>query len=120
MIDTQTLKYVRILINDPSQAIFDDDTIASVLEFEGHPKLAAAQLLDRIAVTEVLLSKKITTQDLSTDGPAVAEALRKLAAQLRQQYADETSETAWGIASWNAATISPAGPPEGTERPWGL
>lgn len=44
---------------------------------------AAADALDAIATSEALTSKKIRTQDLSTDGPAVAAELRKQAATLR-------------------------------------
>ena len=46
---------------------------------------AAADALDAIATSEVLVSKVIRTQDLSTDGPKVADALRKQATALRAQ-----------------------------------
>lgn len=49
---------------------------------------AAADALDAMSTSELLASKKIRTQDLSTDGPAVAAELRKKAAELRAR-ADE-------------------------------
>lgn len=53
---------------------------------------AAADALDAIATSETLISKKIRTQDLTTDGPAVAADLRKRAAQLRHQAIDKEAE----------------------------
>lgn len=53
---------------------------------------AAADALDAIATSESLISKKIRTQDLSTDGPAVAADLRKRAAQLRHQAIELEAE----------------------------
>ena len=61
----------------------------------------AARALRTIAASEVLLAKKITTQDLSTDGPAVAAELRKQAAGLRaraDQQSAKVNEEAWGLA----------------------
>lgn len=72
----------------------------------GGPLWGAADALDAIATTEVLLSKKLQTKDLSTDGPAVAAELRKQATALRTRAkADlaKVTEEAWGIASWSTA-----------------
>lgn len=52
---------------------------------------SAADVLDATATSEVLLSKKIRTQDLTTDGPAVAAELRKQAQVLRDK-ADKQDE----------------------------
>ena len=109
--------YVRLLIGDPSGDVVTDEDITVMLTYEGHPKLAAAQLIDRIAGSELLLSKKIRTQDLSTDGPAVAKELRELAAALRRQYAEERAESAWAIASWQMPSGDGLQRPEGTEWP---
>lgn len=49
---------------------------------------AAADALDAMATSELLASKVIRTQDLSTDGAKVAAELRKQAAGLRAR-ADE-------------------------------
>ena len=45
------------------------------------PRLLAA--LDAMATSDILISRKIRTQDLQTDGPAVAAALRALGQALR-------------------------------------
>lgn len=52
---------------------------------------AAADALDAMGTSELLESKKIRTQDLSTDGPAVAASLYKKAAELRLR-ADEADD----------------------------
>lgn len=88
---------VRLLIGDTDALIFTEQEILGLLALEdGHPHRAAAQALETIAITEALLSKKIKSQDLETDGPAVAETLRKLAAQYRQRAADDESAAAGG------------------------
>lgn len=86
--------YLQLLIGDPHNQVFSDDDLRMVVKREPSLKLAAAQLLDMLAGSELLMSKKITSQDLTTDGPAVAAELRALAAELRRQDAE-----AWGIAA---------------------
>lgn len=83
---------IRAFIADPGDPLHGDTTLLSdeqlqaFLDLEGNNvKRAAADALDAIAVSEVLVSKKITTQDLSTDGPAVAKSLHDQAASLREQ-----------------------------------
>lgn len=86
---------VRLLIADidESKPIFDDDAIKGYLAVANDSiKRAAADALDAIASSEALLSKKITTQDRSADGPAVADALRKHAAALRARAAEEEAK----------------------------
>jgi hypothetical protein len=81
---------VRLLITDINDAdpLFTDDQIEAFLATEAaNVKLAAATALEVIARSEALISKKITTQDLSTDGPAVAAELRASAKALRDQVA---------------------------------
>lgn len=81
-------RQVRLLIADTDEAnyLFTAEQIADFLAINGdNVRRAAAQALETIAANEAMVSKKIRTQDLSTDGPAVAEALRKLAAELRRQ-----------------------------------
>lgn len=83
---TSALGQVRLLIADLDEAafIFTDEILTGYLGLNGDSvHRAAADALDAIATTEVLLAKKIRTQDLSTDGPAVAAELRKQAAALR-------------------------------------
>lgn len=52
-------------------------------------KRAAADAIDALANNEALILKKIKTEDLETDGPALANSLRAGARQLRQQADDE-------------------------------
>ena len=88
---------VRLLIDDTHTVqVFTTDEIAAFLDMNaGSVPRAAAQALMMIAGSEARLSKKITTQDVSTDGPAVAKELRELAKQLRSQ-ADQEDEAAAG------------------------
>jgi len=91
------IKHVRVLIADmATPPLIDDQTLQTYLEMQGWEDgarwavyRAAADALEAIAVSEVLVSKVIRTQDLSTDGAKVAEALRKLAAGLRDQADNE-------------------------------
>ena len=116
---SEDLEYVRLLIGDtsttPAEQLFSDQDLEVVCQREGDLKLAAAQLLDRVAGSELLLSRKITSQDLTTDGVAVARELRALAQQLRDQYRQALDDGAWGIAPFQFA--APASRPEATEFP---
>lgn len=86
---------VRLLITDqdPDERLFSDEEILGFLALEVGVKRAAAAALDVIASSEVLVSKVITTQDRSTNGAAVADALRKHATALRVQADQEDAET---------------------------
>lgn len=50
---------------------------------------AAADILLALAANEALISKKIRTEDLSTDGPAVAAELRRMADSFKAKQKDE-------------------------------
>lgn len=79
---------VRLLIpdTDPGAQLFDDDDLQSFLDLEGGDvRYAAAQALDVAASSEVMVSKVIKTQDLSTDGTKVSADLRARAESLRDQ-----------------------------------
>ena len=96
------IDYVRLLIGDAvADPILSDDELMTLIQRGGGALYAAADALDAIATSEVLISKKISTQDLSTDGPAVAAELRKQAAALRaraDQQVAKVNEEAWGMA----------------------
>ncbi len=93
MSEYEQIEWVRLLIDDPETGgVFDLSEIRLFLTTAGHPLLAAADALDVLATSEVRLSKKITTQDLTTDGPAVAAELRKQAEALRARYARQKAE----------------------------
>ena len=84
---TLPLGKVRLLILDtsdvPADRLFDDAQLDAFLDMAGHSvKRTAAMALRTVALSEALLSKKIRTQDLQTDGPAVAAELRAQAAAL--------------------------------------
>lgn len=79
---------MRLLTTDVDEAfpILTDEQYAAFLALEGdNVKRGAAAALEAMSTSETLRSKKITTQDLSVDGPAVAEDLRKRAKLLRDQ-----------------------------------
>lgn len=82
---------VRLLIPDTVEAdlLFTDEQVTAFLAMEGGVKKAAALALETVASSEVMVSKVIKTQDLSTDGAKVSDALLKRAAALRQQADDE-------------------------------
>lgn len=87
--DPKDLDVLRLLLNDVDQntPVFDDDELKMFLVLEGGAvKLAAAQAIDTNADNEVLASKVLRTQDLSTDGAKVAQALHSRAEQLRAQH----------------------------------
>ena len=93
--DPEAVATVRLLIadEDPDNQVLTDEKIQLLLNAEGgNSKLAAAQAYDIIASSEVLVSKVIKTQDLSTDGAKVAEQLRKHAAALREQVQVEKDD----------------------------
>lgn len=100
-IDTeQPVGLMRLLTTDLDEAfpILTDAQYVAFLALEGgNTKKGAAAALEAIATSETLRSKKITTQDLSIDGPAVAEDLRKRAKllrdQVRQDIADQNTDT---------------------------
>lgn len=70
----------------------DAQIVAIMGQYQDDPvKLGAADCLDAIATSEALIQKKIRSLDIQTDGPAVADSLRKTAQALRLQVSD-TSE----------------------------
>jgi len=90
---TASIRQLRLLIADTDSAnrLFRVDQIQDFLDIEGGAlKLAAATALESIARSEVLVSKVIKTQDLTTNGAAVAAELRASAKELRRQV--ETAE----------------------------
>ncbi len=93
---------VRLLTSDidSNNPIFQDDAIDAFLSIalNGDVRRAAAQALLVMATNEVLVQKRIKLLDLSTDGPAEAEALRKLALDLREQADAEEIDGAFDWA----------------------
>jgi hypothetical protein len=84
--DAQRQTRLLIADTDPANRFFSTLQLADFLAMNGDSvRRAAAQALDVWAANEAMVSKKITTQDLQTDGPAVAAALRASATELRRQ-----------------------------------
>lgn len=96
MIDYKTpVGKVRLLTADLSEPpLVNDEAVEGYLGLyeEQTPQIAlwraAADILDAMGTSDVLMSRKLRTQDLATDGPAVQAALHKKATQLRTK-ADE-------------------------------
>lgn len=89
---------VRLLMSDVgSEQYLTDDHVAGYLELnDGNVRRAAADGLDAIATSETLVGKVIRTQDLQTDGPKVADSLRKHADRLRAQAeAEDAAADEW-------------------------
>ena len=90
---------VRLLIPD-NEAVFDGEYMFTDTEIEAYLEVAnrnilraASYALLAVASSEAIISKIIKTQDLSTNGAAVADALRLTAKQLADR-ADKEDELA--------------------------
>ena len=95
---TTPLGQVRLNITDLDESAFllSDEMLEGLLaSSDGSVNRATAGALTVIATSPVLIRQKIRTQDLSTDGPAGAEALRRQAAMHRGLAATESGETAF-------------------------
>lgn len=123
--DPSLIDPVRLLIADvgPDCLLGSDQVLAFLDLNDGNVRLAAADCLDAIAVSEVLVSKKIRTQDLQTDGPAVAAELR---AQAKNQRALAQAEQDAEERDWDGFDMVDT-LPRGRRRPelspgqvWGL
>ncbi len=69
---------------------FSDDALQGFLNvYLDNPRRAAAQALRTIASSQALLLKKFSADDLSVDGAAIAESIRKLASDLDKQASQE-------------------------------
>lgn len=110
---------VRLLCTDINEddPLFTDAQVDAFLRLEGgNVKRAAARALDVIAVSEVLVSKKIRTQDLQTDGPAVAKSLHEQALALRAD-ADRDDDADQAFFDIVPGPGRGCGVPELTEHP---
>jgi hypothetical protein len=90
---------VRLIIGDtdaPDNTIFSDEEINTFLALsevddETEVRIAAAYALETMASSQAMVQKKIKMLDLQTDGPAVAESLRKSAQRLRDEVENEVA-----------------------------
>lgn len=113
---TEAQDDVRLLIadTDSTNRMFSTRQIAQFLRLNAdNTRRAAAQALDVMAANEAMVSKVIKTQDLSTDGAKVADALRKQAAELRRQAdqgEDDTDSTGFEIVEFEPYACRPGWP----------
>lgn len=92
---------VRLNITDIDEAAFllTDEQIQALLDQSNDSvNMASYRALRLIAMSELLVSKKIRTQDLSSDGPAVAAGLMSLAAHYKEE-ADAEGDGTIGYVS---------------------
>ena len=125
MTTTTPVQQVQALIADvdSENPIFTDDQIQLYLDLNGASvRLAAADALDAIAISELMISKVIKTQDLQTDAASLAAELRARAAVLRQQDDAAATADAFGIGDVNTDFTGRPGAPELCAQPvvWGL
>lgn len=91
---------VRLLIPDRDRQflLFTDAEIGGFLTLEGSVvKRAAAAAIETVASNEAMVGKVIKSQDLSTDGAKVSDALLKRAAELRRQADEDDPDTSGGL-----------------------
>jgi len=99
---TTDVGQVRVLLGDtvPENIVggvgeynyFGDDELNAFLTMYGdNVKLAAARGLETISMSQALLLKSWSSDDLTVNGDRIAESLRKLAAQLREEALQEES-----------------------------
>jgi len=107
---------LRIADTDPTNQLLDDLQLQAIAGAAAGPWSAAADALDIIAVSELLVSKKIRTQSLSTDGPAVSAELRALANRYRENAIRDGESGADGLTGGEYFGVTDALPQE----VWGL
>jgi len=107
--DTRQLDGEYIFSDEELQSFIDDETADGVLESRSFRiRRAAAWAMIAIANDENLILKKIKTEDLETDGPAVAKQLLASAQELFRRAEDEAAQEAEiFIAVPNPFTPSP-------------
>jgi hypothetical protein len=111
---------VRLLITDvdSTQPLFQDVEVDAFLALQaGSVKRAAAQALDVVASNEALVQKATRLMDLTTDGPAVAKALREHAVLLRDQVLEDEARDGAAF-DWAEMAIGAFGIRERVENQW--
>ena len=78
-------EYVPAGSTDTASYMFSDAQLGVYLSNFPSIHFAAAACIDMLATNEALISKKIRTEDLQTDGAAVANSLRLHASALRSE-----------------------------------
>lgn len=97
MTDIETV-WLLTADTDPDNRLLASGEVQTLLDLEGGSiKRAAAAALETIARSEVLVSKVIKSQNLSTDGAKVAAELRASAAELRRQAEQDAEDESGGF-----------------------
>lgn len=102
---------IRVLLGDtePENIIdgvgeymyFGDDELVAMLQMYDHNvKFAAARCLETIASSQALLLKSWSSDDLTVNGDRIAESLRKIAAQLRDEALIEESSDSFELVPY--------------------
>ena len=91
---TTDIGKMRIITGDKyEEALFmEDEEVEVFLDLYDDIRMAAAEMLQSMASMEAVIQKQITHLDLSTNGPAVAKALREHAQRLRDEVESEPAE----------------------------
>lgn len=94
---------LRYVINDVEEPYaFSDAHLQAMLSiYRDNLQLAGADLIESIAVDEVLLYRFVRTDDLTVDGSKAAEILLKRAQRLRDQAAIDAEEDAFEIVEFS-------------------
>lgn len=101
---TTPLGKVRLLTADLDEAnpLISNDVLNGYLGLHsGNHYLAAADALEAMATSEVLLSKKLSSEGFSTDGPAVAKELRAQAAGYRLRAEVEAAGSLFEVVGFD-------------------
>lgn len=114
------VRHLTADLDDANQVLTDDQLKVYLALNDWNVRRGAADALEAIASSETLVGKVIRTQDLQTDGPKVADSLRRHAATLRAQ-ADAADEADADIFDVSYPPSGRRPRPELTEHEvWGL
>ena len=115
-VDTTTLAgKVRILVGDTdatdvvagqgTYAWYSDSELEALGEmFSGSPKRVAIWVLSQVGMSQALLLKKWTSEDLAVDGTAIMRGieatLKRLSAEVEREEAMTGDEEYFGVEPW--------------------
>lgn len=93
---SQTEQYTDPAVEGSVPDYLMDDALLQSYLVINHDKLygAASDVLLALAANEALVSKKIRTEDLSTDGSVIANSLRQIAQEYRNRQKEDDAEDA--------------------------
>jgi hypothetical protein len=109
---TSNIGRVRVLLGDTDPTnvsagygtylYFSDNELTALLGmYSNDPRLTAARCLETIAASQALLLKSWSSDDLAVRGDAIAESLRKIAKQLRDEATAEASSDSFEIVPFS-------------------